>query len=123
MVTQRRTLILLSLFASAIPGRLVAGDAQISLGHDCQLICHGPWCISVLSRPQRKPSLQVLSSLCFRKDLPLLMLTPRLSSIHARHRSLGQLKGTQISACSVRPGTAEDLGSIASDISPHSGSY
>ncbi len=55
-------LILPALFASAIPGRLdvgtenvVAENAQIPLGHDYRLICHG-----VLSR-SISPAAQVFS--------------------------------------------------------------
>ncbi|KAH9038637.1 FAD-binding domain-containing protein [Lactarius deliciosus] len=87
-------LILPVLFASALPGRLVAGNAQISLGHDCRHICHG------VSR-SISPATQVFSP-----DSPQFAV----DIVHWVNSS------SQISACSVRPGTAEDLGSIVREL-------
>ncbi|KAH8980666.1 FAD-binding domain-containing protein [Lactarius akahatsu] len=80
-------LILPALFAPALPGRFVAGNVQISLGHDCRHICHG------VSR-SISPTTQVFS--------------PDIA--HWVNSS------SQISACSARPGTAEDLGSIVREL-------
>jgi hypothetical protein len=115
-------LIIPPLFTSAFTGQLepldfhaqniISMNAQIPLGHhdDYHLVCHG---ISRnISSASQVFSLGVVSAwfivhnfLCRASD------TPQFTEDIAHWLN----SSSQISACSVRPGTAEDLGLIVSD--------
>ena len=114
-----------SFFATAFAGQLdlraentIAENAQIPLGHrdDHRLVCHG------ISRSISSAS-QVFYpgtvSALFSKPLPITYYRTPDSPQFAEDIAHWANSSSQISACSVRPGTVEDLGLIVRDGSSH----
>jgi hypothetical protein len=114
-------LVLPHLFASAFAQldfrgqNIVSENGQIPLSHHgiYGLVCNG------ISRNAISPALQVFSpgavSAWFSELLPITYVGPPNAPQFAEDIAHWLNSSSQISACSVRPGTAEDLGFIVSD--------
>jgi hypothetical protein len=119
-------LILPPLFTSALEWQLdsraeniVPGNAQIPLGHqdgDYRPICHS---ISRSISPASEFFYPSAVSAFFWERYPYYLCRPSDSPEFAEDIAHMANSSSQISACSVRPGTVDDLGLIVSDISSH----